>query len=376
MPASVSRPFSRCIPHLALLTAMCVWSTSYVALRITLSGLTPIQAMSGRMLVASLVFLPLWPRLFRDLRRQGHLGALLLMGFCEPCCYFLFETHALRLTTASQAGMVVSLLPLIVAGVAWVVLDERISGRVWLGFALAVGGVVWLSLAATPADNAVNPLLGNTLEALAMLCAAFYTVIARRLSPLYNPMQITAAQSGLGMLFFLPATALSAGDDPPHIPGSGIARLGSLGQRALPRRLRDLRRLRIVQFRGQPALRRAGRRLHQPDSGVHAAVWGESAARGLSSFAISGFGPGHRWGAAQSVAGDSGRARKRSEVAYGCGQQRFGTRPEKQVNSGLIRCTDEASKCSSGGQSNKPLSPFARLTSSATTRLGRMAGAL
>ena len=39
---------------------MCVWSTSYVALRIALSGLTPLQAMAGRMLVASLVFAPLW----------------------------------------------------------------------------------------------------------------------------------------------------------------------------------------------------------------------------------------------------------------------------------------------------------------------------
>ena len=158
--------------------------------------------MAGRMLVASLIFLPLWPALLRALRRQGRLGALLLMGLSEPGCYFLFETHALRLTTASQVGMVVSLLPLIVAAVAWIVLGERIGTRVWLGFALAVGGVVWLSLTAEPADNAVNPLLGNALEALAMLCGALYTVIARRLSPFYNPLQITAVQSGLGMLFF------------------------------------------------------------------------------------------------------------------------------------------------------------------------------
>ena len=45
MAASAPRPFSRLVPHLALLTAMCVWSTSYVALRIALSGLTPLQAM-------------------------------------------------------------------------------------------------------------------------------------------------------------------------------------------------------------------------------------------------------------------------------------------------------------------------------------------
>lgn len=223
MAASLPLPH-RLVPHLALLTAMAVWSTTYVALRVALTGLTPLQTMAGRMLVASLVFLPLWPRLFRDLRRRGHLGALLLMGFCEPCCYFLFETHALRLTTASQAGMVVSLLPLIVAVAAFFALKERAGARVWLGFCLAVAGVVWLSLAAAPAENALDPVLGNALEALAMLCAAGYTVIARRLSPLYSPMQITAAQSGLGMLFFcllalvLPESAsrLSLGLDLPQ----------------------------------------------------------------------------------------------------------------------------------------------------------------
>lgn len=194
--------FPRLVPHLALLAAMCVWSTSYVALRIALTELSPLAVMAGRMLAASVVFMPIWAGLYRALRRQGHLGALLLMAFCEPCLYFLFETHALRLTTASQAGMVISLLPLTVAALAWLVLGERVGGRVWLGFALAVGGVIWLSLAAAPSENAVDPLAGNGLEAAAILCASLYTVMARRLSPLYSPMQMTAVQSGLGMIFF------------------------------------------------------------------------------------------------------------------------------------------------------------------------------
>lgn len=194
--------FSSLAPHLALLAAMCVWSTSYVALRVALTELSPLVVMAARMFAASVVFMPIWPGLYRALRRQGHLPALLLMALCEPCLYFLFETHALRLTTASQAGMVISLLPLMVACLAWLALGEQVAARVWLGFVLAVSGVVWLSLAAAPLHNAVDPLLGNGLEAAAILCASLYTVIARRLSPLYSPMQITAAQSGLGMIFF------------------------------------------------------------------------------------------------------------------------------------------------------------------------------
>ncbi|MDO5484331.1 MAG: DMT family transporter [Desulfovibrionaceae bacterium] len=190
------------LPHLALLLAMIVWSSSYIALRIALSGLSPVETMTGRMLTACIVFLPLWPALFRAIRHHGQLKAILLMGLCEPCLYFLFETHALRLTTASQAGMVASLLPLMVAVAAWPLLGERIAARGWLGFVLAAAGVVWLSLAAAPAESAPAPLLGNGLEALAMLCAAFYTITARRLSHTYSPLQITAAQSGMGCIFF------------------------------------------------------------------------------------------------------------------------------------------------------------------------------
>lgn len=197
-----SRPNFSCLPHLALFLAMCVWSSSFIALRIALSGLTPIETMAGRMLTACLVFLPLWPALIRAVRRNGQTGLLLVMGLCEPCLYFLLETHALQLTTASQAGMVSSLLPLLVAVAAWPILGERIALHGWLGYALAAAGVVWLSLAAAPAESAPDPILGNGLEALAMTCGAFYTIAARRLSRFYNALQITAIQSGMGLAFF------------------------------------------------------------------------------------------------------------------------------------------------------------------------------
>ena len=147
-------------PHLALLLAMVFWSTSYVALRIALSALDPFTVMAGRMGVATLLFLPLWGGLLRDLRRKGQWRWLLLMAFAEPCCYFLLETRALCLTTASQAGMIISLLPLITAVVAWRLLGERVSLRGWIGFALAVAGVVWLSLQSAVDETATAPVLG------------------------------------------------------------------------------------------------------------------------------------------------------------------------------------------------------------------------
>ena len=117
------------LPHAALLTAMAFWGSTFVVLRIALTALTPLQTMAGRMLVACIVFLPLWPRLWRELKEHGNLGTLTLMALCDPCLFFLFEPHALRLTTASQAGMITSLLPLLVAAVAFVALREHAGLR-------------------------------------------------------------------------------------------------------------------------------------------------------------------------------------------------------------------------------------------------------
>lgn len=189
-------------PHLALLLAMCFWSTSYLAMRVALTALDPHRLMLGRMAVATLVLVPLWPQLWKSLRRHGRWGWLIFMGLCEPGCYFLLETNALRFTTASQAGMVIALMPLFVGLLAWFSLRERVGVQGWCGFALAVGGVVWLTLAAAPQESAPNPLLGNILEGLAIFCGSLYTVTARHLSTSYSPLQITAVQSLVGLAFF------------------------------------------------------------------------------------------------------------------------------------------------------------------------------
>lgn len=196
------------VPHLALFAAMFVWSCSFIALKVGLSGMTPVEVMAGRMTVGTLIFLPCLPRLWRALREHGRVKALLVMVFCEPCLYFLFEIYALRYTSASQAGMVVAMLPLCVALAAWGILRERVQPRVLAGFTMALVGVIWLSLDAVTTDNAPHPVLGNFLEACAMCCATGYTISIKRLTSTYTPLQLTAFQSVAGMCFFVPMLLL------------------------------------------------------------------------------------------------------------------------------------------------------------------------
>ncbi len=192
-------------PMLALLATVLLWASSFAVMKVAVGTFGPTFMVWSRMIIAVLVLLPAAPRILARARyRAGDWRPLLLMGLFQPCLYFLLESHAMRLTTSSQAGMISSVLPLMVAAGAGLLLGERTSARAWAGCALAAAGVAWLTWLSAPTEAAPNPVLGNLLEVGAMCSGAGYMLLVRRLSAHYGPGLLTLAQFGLGALFFLP----------------------------------------------------------------------------------------------------------------------------------------------------------------------------
>ncbi len=192
------------LPVLALLAVVLLWGISYPTMKIVVQALGPWAVMWARMAVAMAILAPLAPRLMPREVRKGDLLPLLLMALCMPCLYFLFEANALRYTSSAQAGVISSSVPLLVAVGARLFLAEPLSRTTLAGLVLAIAGVAWLTLAGAPSESAANPLLGNTLEMGAMLCAAASMLLIKRLSERWSPWTLTAAQTVCGFLFFLP----------------------------------------------------------------------------------------------------------------------------------------------------------------------------
>lgn len=189
---------------MSLTAAALIWSSSFVATKIALSAYNPLMVMSGRMVVASLIFICGFNVLRKQRVKLRDMGLLLLMAFCEPCLYFLFEVYALIYTSASQAGMVTAVLPLMVAVGAWFFFQERLTPLALCGFILSFGGVIWLSYGGVEdALQAPNPLFGNFLEVLAMVCASGYILSVKQLSKRYGIFFLTAFQAFVGAFFFL-----------------------------------------------------------------------------------------------------------------------------------------------------------------------------
>ncbi|RXJ65403.1 EamA family transporter [Halarcobacter ebronensis] len=192
------------VGFLLLTFAMFIWGSSFIALKIAMIDMQAFSVIFFRMLIASLCFLYFIKDFMKFNFTKRNVKFLILLAFFEPCLYFIFEAKALQLTSVSQAGMITSLLPIIVGVAAGFFLKEKITFRLLLGSFIALLGTVILSSNATASQSAPNPILGNFLEFLAMACGAGYTIVARYLTKEFSALFITAFQVFIGTIFFFP----------------------------------------------------------------------------------------------------------------------------------------------------------------------------
>jgi len=192
------------LPIAALLAAVIFWGSSFAGTRYALKTLDPQIIIWIRMLVALIVILPFSAKLKPQNYRKGDWKMLIPMVLFQPCLYFLLESNALRYTTSTQAGVISAAVPMLVTLGAWIFLSESINRATVIGLVLSVGGVVFLTMSQGADSPAENPLLGNSMEFIAMIFAAANMLIIKKLSSRYNPWTLTAMQIIAGFLFFSP----------------------------------------------------------------------------------------------------------------------------------------------------------------------------
>ena len=204
----------RILPMAAILTAIFLWGSSFSTMRMVLNVLDPMSAIFMRLFIASLCILPFAGKLIPRNYKKGDWKILGSMVLFQPCLYFTFESRALLYTTSSQAAILSACLPLMVAVAAWIFLSEAINAKIIVGLVLSIAGVVLLTLFQGQGTAAPIPVLGNSLELLAMVSACGYMILVKQLSSRYNTWTLTAMQVMGGTLFFLPGIPPLLATDP------------------------------------------------------------------------------------------------------------------------------------------------------------------
>ncbi|HZT63044.1 MAG TPA: DMT family transporter [Burkholderiales bacterium] len=177
----------RALPYLLLLVAAASFGGNWVAARLVNFEVAPFALSFWRWAVATLL---LFPFAIAQLRADAplirrHFAKLMVFGAVGAGGFTLLGYWGVSYTTAINATLLNSSLPLFVVPLSWLLLGLTVSGRQLAGLALSLAGVVSIVSAGsfeTLARLTLNP--GDFLLLGAAFLWAIYTVTLRWRPPL------------------------------------------------------------------------------------------------------------------------------------------------------------------------------------------------
>ncbi|ACL69618.1 DMT family transporter [Halothermothrix orenii] len=190
------------LPVISGITFSTIFGFSFMFTKEALDIISPFQLLGYRFATAALVLTLLYVTGLIKINLKGKkLGLLFTLALIQPVLYFVFETLGIHLTTSSEAGLMISLIPVVVAILASIFLKEK-PNRVQLFFIiLSVVGVAFI-MVMKGALSVEKNYFGIFLLLGAVSMAGIYNILSRKLSLNFKPVEITFVMMWFGAIFF------------------------------------------------------------------------------------------------------------------------------------------------------------------------------
>jgi drug/metabolite transporter (DMT)-like permease len=151
----------------------------------------PFQLMGYRFLVAALLVNILWLLgVFKISVKLKKVKYLFIIALAQPILYFVFETTGMNYTTSSEAGLLISLIPVVVTILAIFFLNEIPGKKQTIYIVLSVAGVIFITIMKSSTEISGN-FLGMALIGGAVIMAGIYNIMSRKMSVDFKPEVIT-----------------------------------------------------------------------------------------------------------------------------------------------------------------------------------------
>ena len=205
----------RLIAHLGAIVTVSAWGMSFISTKVLMEegGFTPVEMFSYRFACAYLLLLLLTcNKRLLSLNWKDEVS-FMLCGICAGSLYFITENVALLHTTAGNVSLLSAISPLFTTILMAVFYRMKIKSGVILGSLIAVVGVGCVVFSSGTGLE-IHPL-GDLLALSSAMSWAIYSILVKRLIPLYNSFFITRKLFLYGVLSSLPI--LLTQDEPYHI---------------------------------------------------------------------------------------------------------------------------------------------------------------
>jgi Predicted permease, DMT superfamily len=181
------------------------WGFSFISTKVVLSQIPPVSIAFFRQIIAAstLIMLVLFTRTSFKIGRRD-MGYIVLASFFGIVMYFSLENTGLLYTTASNASMIVAALPIFTLFAEAMLFRLKVTWKMILCLILSTIGVALVVTVDGKVDLSSARFFGNLLVMGAIICWVFYTLLNRRLSENYPCLALTAAQSTVSIILFIP----------------------------------------------------------------------------------------------------------------------------------------------------------------------------
>jgi drug/metabolite transporter (DMT)-like permease len=187
------------IPLLAL-----IWGSSFILMKFSMfdsSGNTifsATQVASIRIVLAGIVFLPLFPKLFKKLNRSKDLLFFCIVGFGGNLIPAFLFTYAEKSLDSSIAGIMNSFTPVFTLMIGFFIFRAQIVFQQVIGTLIGFAGISWLLLAGQTSNNEAQFLPALAIIFATVLYGLSLNTIKHKLQH-YKPLEV--ATGGFSMAF-------------------------------------------------------------------------------------------------------------------------------------------------------------------------------
>jgi len=193
---------------LLLVLISLIWAGSFIAVKITVNEIPPIELGFLRFLVATPIML-----LFLFLRKKDiripkkELPSLAVLGLTGVTFLYIFQFVGIEYTTASTSSVLISTNVIFIVMLSALFLKEVFSFKKTLGIILSFLGVMVVIFAQSSNEKIIfnnQFIIGCLFVLLSAFCWAVYSVVGKKLLGKYDAFVVTTYAFVLGTIFFLP----------------------------------------------------------------------------------------------------------------------------------------------------------------------------
>lgn len=212
--SSITRKSNVLLAHLGALLTVMAWGCSFISTKVLMvdGGFTPVEVYIYRFALAYIILLCFTFNKFFANNWKDELQ-LMVCGLCAGSLYFVTENYALNYTTTGNVSLLSTVSPIFTTVLISTIYKAKLKPGIIIGSIVAFIGVGCIIF--SHGESLEFHPKGDILALSAALSWAIYTLVVKRLIPLYNSFFITRKLFFYGVASALPLLLLQ--DAPLHL---------------------------------------------------------------------------------------------------------------------------------------------------------------